>query len=206
MGTHSHRQAALMRCVKQGASDLHITVGQPPVLRLHGRLQKLEDQGARAGRHGGADEEHHARPLPAGIAGGGQLRTSASPSATMARFRVSIFKQRGNVGDGAAADSRSRCWTMEELGAAAGLQEPDHAAARAGARHGPDRLGQDARRWPAMVDYLNDNVDHHIITIEDPIEFYHNAQEVDDQPARGGRRRAVASPRRFAARCGRTRT
>ena len=32
----------LSACVKQGASDLHITTGQPPVLRLHGRVQKLK--------------------------------------------------------------------------------------------------------------------------------------------------------------------
>ena len=32
----------LSACVKQGASDLHITTGQPPVLRLHGRMQKLK--------------------------------------------------------------------------------------------------------------------------------------------------------------------
>ena len=32
----------LSACVKQGASDLHITVGQPPVLRLHGRMQRLK--------------------------------------------------------------------------------------------------------------------------------------------------------------------
>ena len=32
----------LSACVKQGASDLHITVGQPPVLRLHGRITKLK--------------------------------------------------------------------------------------------------------------------------------------------------------------------
>ena len=32
----------LSACVKQGASDIHITVGQPPVFRLHGRMRKLE--------------------------------------------------------------------------------------------------------------------------------------------------------------------
>ena len=32
----------LEACVKQGASDIHITTGQPPVFRLHGRLRKLE--------------------------------------------------------------------------------------------------------------------------------------------------------------------
>ena len=32
----------LAACVKQGASDIHITVNQPPVFRLHGRMRKLE--------------------------------------------------------------------------------------------------------------------------------------------------------------------
>ena len=32
----------LQACVKQGASDIHIVVGQPPVFRLHGRMRKLE--------------------------------------------------------------------------------------------------------------------------------------------------------------------
>ena len=32
----------LQACVKQGASDIHITTGQPPVFRLHGRLRRLE--------------------------------------------------------------------------------------------------------------------------------------------------------------------
>ena len=42
----------------------------------------------------------------------------------------------------------------------------------------------------SMINYLNENVDHHIITIEDPIEFYHYTQEIDGQPARDRRRRA----------------
>ena len=46
----------------------------------------------------------------------------------------------------------------------------------------------------AMIDYINENVDHHIITIEDPIEFYHYAQEVDGQPARSW----ASTCRRFA--------
>ena len=41
----------LMACVKQGASDIHITVGQPPVFRLHGRLPQLGDEGLGFGRH-----------------------------------------------------------------------------------------------------------------------------------------------------------
>ena len=42
----------------------------------------------------------------------------------------------------------------------------------------------------SMINYINETLDHHIITIEDPIEFYHYQQEVDGQPARSRRRRA----------------
>ena len=58
----------------------------------------------------------------------------------------------------------------------------------------------------AMIDYINDNFDHHIITIEDPIEFLPPAQEIDGQPAGVARGRAQFrrghSPR-LAARPGR---
>ena len=74
----------LSACVKQGASDLHITVGQPPVLRLHGRMQKLKTKVLEPADTVALDEEHHAGPLPAGVSGNGQLPTSASPSATRA--------------------------------------------------------------------------------------------------------------------------
>ena len=58
----------------------------------------------------------------------------------------------------------------------------------------------------SMINYINENFDHHIITIEDPIEFYHYHKKSHGQPARGGRRCARASPKRSAARCGRIRT
>ncbi len=109
MASHGQRSSSTSCCSRsssQGASDLHITVGQPPVFRLHGRMRQAGDQGARRRRHGGADEEHHARPLPDRSCRRSAAPTSASPSATLARFRVSIFKQRGNIGDGAAADSQ----------------------------------------------------------------------------------------------------
>ena len=44
----------------------------------------------------------------------------------------------------------------------------------------------------AAIDYLNETLDHHIITIEDPIEFYHPHKQVHGQPARNRRRRAAA--------------
>ncbi len=66
---------------------------------------EAQDQGARADRHHGPDEEHHARPLPAGISGDRQhrLRLRVWRSGPVPRLGLSAAGQRG---DGAAADSR----------------------------------------------------------------------------------------------------
>ena len=73
----------------------------------------------------GADEEHHARPLPAGAAGGRAGPTSASRSATMARFRVAVFKQRGNIGM-VLRRIPSEFLTFEQLGLPDGHRAADH--------------------------------------------------------------------------------
>ena len=82
--------------VKQGASDLHITVGQPPVLRIHGRLQRLKTKTLEPGDTMALmksitpercqQEFNETGSTDYGFAFG-----------TAARFRVSIFRQRGNV-------------------------------------------------------------------------------------------------------------
>ena len=86
----------LSACVKQGASDIHITVGQPPVFRLHGRMRKLEtkvlepDDTVALMKSISPDrcqrELQEMGTADFGFAFGDQ-----------ARFRVSIFKQRGNI-------------------------------------------------------------------------------------------------------------
>ena len=60
--------------VKQGASDLHITVGQPPVLRLHGRMRKLETKVLEPDDTMALMKSIAPGPLPAGVAGSGRLR------------------------------------------------------------------------------------------------------------------------------------
>ncbi len=86
----------LEACVKQGASDIHITVGQPPVFRLHGRLRKLEtkvlDPDDTVALMKSISPERCQRELQeVGSADFGFAY------ADKARFRVSIFKQRGNI-------------------------------------------------------------------------------------------------------------
>jgi twitching motility protein PilT len=87
----------LAACVKQGASDIHIAVGQPPVFRLHGRMRRLETK---------VLEPEDTQALMKSITpdrcqqelqeqGGSDFGFAFGDQA---RFRVSIFKQRGNVG------------------------------------------------------------------------------------------------------------
>src|SRR3990170_8888544 len=86
----------LSATVKQGASDLHITVGQPPVLRIHGHLQRLktkvlEPADTSALMKSIAPERSQQELQEKGGADFGFA------FGDMARFRVSIFRQRGNI-------------------------------------------------------------------------------------------------------------
>ena len=161
----------LMACVKQGASDMHITVGQPPVFRLHGRLRRLETKVLEpddtvALMKSITPERCQQELQEAGASDFGFA------FGDMARFRVSIFKQRGNVAM-VLRQIPNELLTPEATRACA-RSSPRlmHAAARSVPGDRADRLGQehDAGQHDQL---LNENVDHHIITIEDPIEFYH---------------------------------
>ena len=86
----------LEACVKQGASDIHITTGQPPVFRLHGRLRRLEtkvleSEDTVALMKSIAPERCQRELQESGSADFGFAYGDA------ARFRVSIFKQRGDI-------------------------------------------------------------------------------------------------------------
>ena len=121
----------------------------------------------------------------------------------MARFRVSIFKQKGCVGM-VLRQIPNKLLNFDDLGTPPALKDLCHRPRGLMLVTGPTGSGK-TTTLAAAIDYLNDTVAHHIITIEDPIEFYHphkkctvNQREIGvDVPT---------SPRPFAARCGRTRT
>jgi twitching motility protein PilT len=160
----------LQACVKQGASDIHITVGQPPVFRLHGRLRKLEtkvlDADDTVALMKSIAPERCQREL--------QERGSADfgfAFGDQARFRVSIFKQRGNIAM-VLRQIPNDMLTPAQLGL------PD-VVSRLVLRPrglflvtGPTGSGK-STTLASLVNFINESVDHHIITIEDPIEFYH---------------------------------
>jgi len=160
----------LHACVKQGASDIHIVVGQPPVFRLHGRMRKLETK---------VLESDDTVSLMKSIAPDRCQRELQEVGSAdfgfafgdLARFRVSIFKQRGNISM-VLRQIPNDMLTPEQLGL------PD-VCTRLVMRPrglflvtGPTGSGK-STTLASLVNLLNETVDHHIITIEDPIEFYH---------------------------------
>jgi len=160
----------LQTVVNRKASDLHITVGQPPVLRIDGRLVRLETK---------VLEPENAAALMKSITpercqqelqevGGADFGFAFGE---LARFRVSIFKQRGNVAM-VLRQIPAKLMDFEELGTPPALTELVKRPRGLILVTGPTGSGK-TTTLAAMVDYLNENFDHHIITIEDPIEFYH---------------------------------
>jgi twitching motility protein PilT len=160
----------LQACVKQGASDIHIVVGQPPVFRLHGRMRKLETK---------VLEPEDSVALMKSIAPERSQRELQEKGSAdfgfafgdLARFRVSIFKQRGNISM-VLRQIPNNMLTPQQLGL------PDVCIKLVLRPRGlflvtgPTGSGK-STTLASLVNYINENVDHHIITIEDPIEFYH---------------------------------
>jgi twitching motility protein PilT len=160
----------LEACVKQGASDIHITVGQPPVFRLHGRLRRLETKVLEAddtvALMKSVAPERCQRELQ-------EVGTSDFGFAfgDKARFRVSIFKQRGNIAM-VLRQIPNDMLTPEQLELPKVLTKMVLRPRGLILVTGPTGSGK-TTTLASLVNYINERVDHHIITIEDPIEYYH---------------------------------
>ena len=160
----------LQLVVEEGASDLHLAVGLPPVLRIHGQLQPLdadnlrpedterfmksitsEDHQQKVREHGGTDFGF----------GFGDL----------ARFRVSVFKQKGVMGL-VLRQIPSKLMSMEEIGLPAQVKELLYKPRGLILVTGPTGSGK-STTLASMLNIINETRDCHIITIEDPIEYYH---------------------------------
>jgi twitching motility protein PilT len=160
----------LSATIKQGASDLHLSVGQPPVLRIHGRLQRLktkvlEPVDTTALMKSITPDRCQQEFQETGSADFGFAFGDA------ARFRVSIYRDRGNVAM-ALRQIPVELWSMDDLGIPQVFKSLIMRPRGLVIVTGPTGSGK-TTSLAAMVDYLNNNVDHHIITIEDPIEFQH---------------------------------
>ena len=165
----------LQTTVNRKASDLHLAVGQPPVLRLDGRLKRLETK---------VLEPEDTVALMKSITpercqqelqevGGTDFGFAFG---TAARFRASVFRQKGYVGI-VLRQIPVKLLNFKDLGTPPVLAELIMRPRGLILVTGPTGSGK-TTTLAAAVDYLNENVDHHIITIEDPIEFYHTHKKL----------------------------
>ena len=161
----------LQAAIKQGVSDIHIVVGQPPVFRLHGRMRKLETKTLEAedavGLMKSITPERCQR----------ELQESGSTDfgfafGDAARFRVSVFKQRGFISMVLRQIPNDKL-TPEQLGLPEAVVKMVHRPRGLFLVTGPTGSGK-STTLASLINLLNETLDHHIITIEDPIEFYHD--------------------------------
>jgi twitching motility protein PilT len=154
----------LMEVVTRRASDLHLSAGAPPTLRIRGRLTPLEDYPALA--------DTDTREIIYSILTGDQrqrLETNwqldfAYSIPGHARFRVNAYYQRGAIG--------AAFRLIHELGLPAAVHEFTRRPRGFVLVTGPTGSGK-STSLAAMIDEINRTREEHIMTIEDPIEFLH---------------------------------
>lgn len=154
------------------ASDLHLTVGVSPTLRLDGRIFPLDGQPKLM--------PSDTRELVFSMMNDkqkisfeerGELDFSYS-IAGIGRFRVNAFRQRGSVAAAIRMIS-PKIMTLEELGMPAVLRELSFKPRGLVLVTGPTGSGK-STTLAAMIDLINQEQESHIITLEDPIEYLHS--------------------------------
>ncbi len=160
----------LVQAVETGASDLHVTVGSPPVLRVNGQLQMMNMPPMSV-----EDTYHMVKDLLAeqqwaSLETVGQFDFSYSiPS--VSRFRVNAYRQRGCY-------SISARVVPTKIPAFSSLGLPESVLSMCARDHGlilvtgPTGSGK-STTLAAMIDWMNQTMRKRIITLEDPIEYLH---------------------------------
>lgn len=162
----------LTKMIREGASDLHIVVGAPPIIRLHGGLEplagypKLTPEMTQEVVYTVMNEEQIAEfeatkecDLSFGIEG-------------LSRFRLNVYRDRGSV----VAAFRAipfEILSFEQLGLPRVVAEFAHKPFGLVLVCGPTGSGK-STTLAAIIDKINHERNVHIITIEDPIEYLHN--------------------------------
>ena len=161
----------LQLVVSEGASDLHLRVGTAPVIRLHGVLHRVDGPSVRSEdteelMRSMTSEEHiqHVRER-----GGADFGFAFGD---MARFRVSVFKEKGNFGM-VLRQIPTKLLTLEQIGIPLSVKELLYKPRGLVLVTGPTGSGK-TTTLASMINIINmERDDAHIITIEDPIEYYH---------------------------------
>ena len=161
----------LNACISMGASDIHLLINKPPVLRIDGSLRPLETK---------VLEPDDTIALMKSITPEKNQQEIEEEGGTdfgfafgdKGRFRTSVFKQKGAISI-VMRLIPSRMLTFEELGlpkiCAALCRRPRGIFLVTG----PTGSGK-TTTLATMINYINENFDRHIVTVEEPIEYYHN--------------------------------
>ncbi|HEX4055627.1 MAG TPA: type IV pilus twitching motility protein PilT [Tepidisphaeraceae bacterium] len=160
----------LETCVRRNASDLHLAVGRPPTLRLHGHLRELQTKIL--------DAEDTMALLKSVTPERIQQEFEETGSGdfgfafgTESRFRVSVFKQKG-CASLVMRRIPNKLLTFEQIGLPKMAEQICRRPRGIFLVTGPTGSGK-TTTLACMINYINENFDRHIITMEDPIEYYH---------------------------------
>ncbi len=191
-----HIDRILETCIKRGASDIHLSVGRPPVLRLHGRLRQLETK---------VLEPEDTVALMKSITPDRNQQELQEEGGTdfgfafgdAGRFRVSVLRQKGNVTI-VLRLIPTKFLSFEEIGLPPIVRSLCRRPRGLFLVTGPTGSGK-TTTLASMIDFINTELDRHIVTVEDPIEYYHthkkcliNQREVgNDVPSFGEALRRV---------------
>ena len=166
----AHVDDLLRLVVEWKGSDLHMTVGVPPVIRVDGKLQPTPYERLTA---------QVSQRMCYDILSDEQIQKFESTLELdfsyqipkLARFRVNVFKERGNLG-AALRRIPQQIPTLEELQLPDSLKEIAHKPRGLVLVCGPTGSGK-STTLAAMINEINSTRSEHILTIEDPIEFVH---------------------------------
>ena len=156
--------------IRSGAYDIHLCVGRKPTLRLHGGLRNVDTK---------VLEPDDCVALMKSITperAQQELQEEGSCDfgfayGTEARFRVAVFRQRGDISL-ALRLIPNKLLTFEEIGLPSIVKELIRRPRGLFIVTGPTGSGK-TTTLATMINYINDNFERHIITCEDPIEYYH---------------------------------
>ncbi|WP_428389479.1 type IV pilus twitching motility protein PilT [Mucisphaera sp.] len=156
--------------VKQGASDLHLTVGKAPTVRMRGRLielktKVLEPADTTALMKAIAPERSQNELQEEGGSDFGFAYGDA------ARFRVSIFKQKTHISL-VLRQIPNKLLDIHSIGLPKLVPDLIRRPRGLFLVTGPTGSGK-TTSLASMINFINQEIDRHIITIEDPIEYYH---------------------------------
>ena len=161
----------LQLAVDEGASDLHLAVGLPPTLRIHGGLnhldtEKLTPEDTERFMKSITSEENQMLVRERGGCDFGFAFGNAG------RFRVSVFRQKGVIGI-VLRLIPSDLLTLDQIGLPSQVKDLLYKPRGLILVTGPTGSGK-TTTLASMVNVINIERDVHIITVEDPIEYYHD--------------------------------